>query len=304
MTAGEAPYSVSEKTLSDLAQKPSTLAASTLHMANVLQSSLELPKLMEMFEREVKQVVPHDGMEYANAEERTQITFGHEARHSCSYDLVVMDKWLGQITFRREQRFSKNETDELEALICALVYPLRNALLYKRALETALKDPVTGINNRAALNATIDREVNLAHRHGNALSVIMLDIDHFKRINDSYGHLAGDVVLCALAKRVMERTRGSDMVFRYGGEEFTVVLSNTDVAGATLLANRIRKSVERLEIVHEDMEIQITVSLGVATLEHGDSATTLLNRADEALYEAKTTGRNRVVTHSTGDAAA
>src|SRR3990172_11709656 len=139
MTAGEAPYSVSEKTLSDLAQKPSTLAASTLHMANVLQSSLELPKLMEMFEREVKQVVPHDGMEYANAEERTQITFGHEARHSCSYDLVVMDKWLGQITFRREQRFSKNETDELEALICALVYPLRNALLYKRALETALK---------------------------------------------------------------------------------------------------------------------------------------------------------------------
>jgi diguanylate cyclase (GGDEF)-like protein len=167
--------------------------------------------------------------------------------------------------------------------------------MYKRALDTALKDPVTGINNRAALNATIDREVNLSHRHGYALSVIMLDLDHFKRINDKYGHLAGDTVLRTLAGRITDCTRGSDMVFRYGGEEFTVVLSNTEIDGAALLAERIRKAIASIPIVIDDFEIPVTVSIGVSTLETGDTSATLINRADVALYDAKTAGRNRVM---------
>jgi diguanylate cyclase (GGDEF)-like protein len=296
MTAPTPHSAVSEKSLATLAQRPaSALAASTLHLANLLQSALELDKLIEVFADEVNRLLPLSGLEYVNREEQVMLTLGREGRHSNSYDLVVLDKSLGVITFRGDDRLEESHLQQLEALICALVYPLRNALMYKRALDTALKDPVTGINNRAALNATIDREVNLSHRHGYALSVIMLDLDHFKRINDKYGHLAGDTVLRTLAGRVTDCTRGSDMVFRYGGEEFTVVLSNTEIDGAALLAERIRKAIAAVPIVIDDFEIPVTVSIGVSTLETGDTSASLINRADAALYDAKTAGRNRVM---------
>lgn len=293
--ADGAPSPISDKTLTSLAQTPaSALAASTLHLANALQSTLELDPLIALFAAEVNRVVPHDGLEYLNADETLRFVHGRDARHSYSYDLVVRDRSLGFVTFRSDQHLTERQTAQLEALICALVYPLRNALMYKRALDTALKDPVTGLNNRAALNATMEREVNLAHRHGSPLSIIMLDLDHFKRINDTYGHPVGDSVLRALGKRTSDCTRGSDMVFRYGGEEFTVVLSNTDLNGAGLLAERIRKAIGNLPIAHGDLDIPVTVSVGVSSLEHGDTAASLVQRADAALYEAKSGGRNQV----------
>lgn len=296
MSAPNPPAAVSEKHLATLAQRPaSALAASTLHLANLLQSALELDKLIEVFAEEVNRLLPLSGLEYVNMEEQVRLMLGREGPHSNTYDLVVLDRSLGVISFRGDEPLEEDQVHQLEALICALVYPLRNALMYKRALDTALKDPVTGINNRAALNATIDREVNLSHRHGYALSVIMLDLDHFKRVNDEHGHLAGDTVLRTVAGRISDCTRGSDMVFRYGGEEFTVVLSNTDIDGAALLAERIRKAIAAMPIVIDDLEISVTVSMGVSTLEAGDSAATLLNRADAALYDAKTAGRNRVM---------
>jgi len=295
-SAANPPSEVSEKHLATLAQRPaSALAASTLHLANLLQSALELEKLIEVFAEEVNRLLPLSGMEYVNMEEQVRLTLGREGPHSNTYDLVVLDRSLGVITFRGDEPLEEDQLQQLEALICALVYPLRNALMYKRALDTALKDPVTGINNRAALNATIDREVNLSHRHGYALSVIMLDLDHFKRINDEHGHLAGDTVLRTVAGRITDCTRGSDMAFRYGGEEFTVVLSNTDIDGAALLADRIRKTIAATPTIIDGFEIAVTVSMGVSTLEAGDSAATLLSRADAALYDAKTAGRNRVM---------
>jgi diguanylate cyclase (GGDEF)-like protein len=295
-SAANPPSEVSEKHLATLAQRPaSALAASTLHLANLLQSALELEKLIEVFAEEVNRLLPLSGMEYVNMEEQVRLILGREGPHSNTYDLVVLDRSLGVITFRGDEPLEEDQLQQLEALICALVYPLRNALMYKRALDTALKDPVTGINNRAALNATIDREVNLSHRHGYALSVIMLDLDHFKRINDEHGHLAGDTVLRTVAGRITDCTRGSDMVFRYGGEEFTVVLSNTDIDGAALLADRIRKTIAATPTIIDGFEIAVTVSMGVSTLEAGDSAATLLSRADAALYDAKTAGRNRVM---------
>jgi diguanylate cyclase (GGDEF)-like protein len=295
-------YPVSEKTLHTLSENPtSSLAASTLHMANALQSTLDVEQLIEIFAVEVHRAVPHAGLEYRNNEDRLLIAHGREARHTTVYDLVVLEKSLGSISFKRDDSLQDGEIAQLEALICALVYPLRNALMYRRALETALKDPVTGINNRAALNSTIEREVILSQRHGYPLSVIMLDLDHFKRVNDTYGHLAGDAVLRSLANQIALCTRGSDMVFRYGGEEFTVLLSNTDINGAALLAERIRRHVENHPIIIDEVEIPTTVSLGVATLEPRDQASTLLHRADAALYEAKTAGRNRVMLQTGAD---
>ncbi len=298
--AGVQAYSVSERTVGTLAHDSSALASSTLHLANVLQSTLDLRGLLELFAQEMNHVVPHDGMSYVNEEERIGVLRGEDAAHQCTYNLLVLDKSLGQLTFKRKSPFTPPETDQIEALVCALVYPLRNAILYKHAVDTAFKDPVTGINNRAALDATVDREVTLAQRHGNALSALMLDLDHFKRVNDSYGHLAGDRVLRAIAGRLIDCTRGGDVVYRYGGEEFVAILSNTDSGGACLLAERIRQAVESAEIRFEDISIPITVSIGVATLTREDSAASLLAKADQALYSAKAGGRNRIVWHENG----
>ena len=278
--------------------KPIDLETHTLHLANLLQSTLDLTKLIELFSQETAQLLPHCGMLYSNTQDNVEISVGEPAEHRATYDLVLMELSLGRLSVSRQDPFIPSELRELESLICALIYPLRNALLYKRALATALTDPVTGINNRAAMNANLEREINLAHRHGNPLSLIMLDIDLFKQINDSYGHLAGDVVLKSLAHCITECTRSSDIVFRYGGEEFAVLLSNTEAEGASLLAHRIRVAVEGITVQYESAEIRLTVSVGVASLDRGDCPADLLEKADQALYQAKQEGRNRVVDYA------
>jgi diguanylate cyclase (GGDEF)-like protein len=123
----------------------------------------------------------------------------------------------------------------------------------------------------------------------------MLDVDFFKAINDQHGHLAGDHVLIETVRNVVKATRNSDVVFRYGGEEFVVVLSNTGPEGAERLAKRICAAVSDGVVKPADLPIKVTVSIGVAAWEQGDAMASLLERADHRLYEAKTTGRNRVV---------
>jgi diguanylate cyclase (GGDEF)-like protein len=157
-----------------------------------------------------------------------------------------------------------------------------------------LKDPLTGVNNRASFENTLRRETDLAHRHGTSLSMILMDIDNFQDINDRFGHLIGDCVLREVAQCAAGCVRSSDMVFRYGGEEFAIILSNTEIHGAELLAERIRRTVQRLCCNYGETSITVTASMGVATLVENDVDQGLLQRADRALYQAKGNGRNRV----------
>lgn len=267
----------------------------TLHLANVFQSTLDIAKLIELFRSEVGDIVPHDSLGYENAEDAMDVRLGTLREHRCSYEVVLMERSLGTLTLSRGTAFEAAELQRLEALLCALVYPLRNAILYKRAVETAFRDPVTGISNRAAMDAMLQREVDLAQRYISPLSLIMLDCDRFKDINDSFGHIAGDSVLRELVNCLSDCIRRSDIVFRYGGEEFTVVLSNTEKSGARLLAERIRRAVENHEFRCADHMLHLTVSVGVAELDAGDDMYRLLDKADRALYHAKESGRNRVI---------
>ncbi len=270
-----------------------------LKVANVLQTSLDLNKLIELFAEKLSDFVEHDSLLYVNEEEGIELLVGKPATHTCTYQVTLLEKSLGDITISRHRPFDENEIKWYESLLCSLIYPLHNALLYKQAIQTAYKDPVTGVSNRAAMDAALEREVELAHRTGAALSIIMLDIDHFKQINDKYGHLAGDAVLKGVGKCLTECIRRSDIVFRYGGEEFAIILNTTDLHGATFLANRIRTAIEKRNFEHDGLKVNITVSAGVATLEKDFTGKNLVEAADRALYEAKKQGRNRVVTYET-----
>ncbi len=156
-------------------------------------------------------------------------------------------------------------------------------------------DGLTQIFNKRYFLDMIEREVARAHRYRRALSLVMFDIDHFKKINDGYGHLAGDYVLKHLAQTVKGKIRREDCFARYGGEEFSIVLPEIDAAGALPFAEKIRQIVEKSEFRFENARIPLTISMGVATTEPElTDAAALIKRADERLYEAKASGRNRV----------
>lgn len=270
--------------------------STVLRISTALQSSLFVRDVIHCFANESKRVVRRLSLRYRNRAEALSQQEGRLQIHRCTYDLNVAGESLGEVTFTRAQPFSADELALLEIMLCALVYPLRNALLYERALRTALKDPLTGINNRANMDQHLDQQVLLSARYGSPLSLLMLDIDLFKGVNDAHGHVVGDAVLIAVAKGIVNCTRNSDVVFRYGGEEFAVVLSNTRLAGAMQLAERIRAAIAALEIKTTDAEIQVTVSVGVSELQPSESSVDILQRADRMLYRAKSRGRNLVIT--------
>ncbi|MFZ0258217.1 MAG: GGDEF domain-containing protein [Gammaproteobacteria bacterium] len=265
-----------------------------LELAHTLQTTLDVERLIELFSAQVNYVLSGIGVEYWGYKGDICASFGESYEHACAYNLVLEESNLGTVTFSRPQPFTQSIRAIIENALCSLVYPLRNSLLHRDALKAATRDPLTGVNNRMSLNTILKREVDLSHRHGNPLSIIMLDADQFKAVNDIHGHLVGDTALKALAGCIKATVRDSDIVFRYGGEEFLIVLSSTDIAGASLLAERLRSAVQDLTIQSEEICIKITVSLGVANLKEEDDSIRLLQRADRALYEAKSTGRNGV----------
>ena len=164
---------------------------------------------------------------------------------------------------------------------------IENAKLYEETKTLSLHDPLAGLANRRMLDIIFERNFIRAKRFSSPLSVLMLDIDHFKRYNDAYGHPAGDRLLCEVAYTTLEEIREIDLVARYGGEEFLILLPDTDITHAHEAAERIRKAVEK--------KTKITVSLGVSTLQHGmREKEELIDKADTALYKAKQNGRNRV----------
>jgi len=274
-----------------------------LRLNTVLQTTLDITSLMKLFADELSLQLPFDGLRYNNVIREIDISFGKTARHSCSYRLLVGEENFGELTFTRRRKFQDNEILLLEHLLCGLVYPLRNALTYLDAVRAAQKDPLTGAYNRAALDAAMTREVELARRHRTPLSLIVIDIDKFKSINDTYGHAAGDDIIKAFSNLVNQVIRKTDMLFRYGGEEFVVLMSNANQDGAMLLAERIRRKVERLDIQipNQPLTLAVTVSLGVASLKGNENGQILFERADNALYKAKSEGRNCVRLAGTAD---
>lgn len=160
--------------------------------------------------------------------------------------------------------------------------------------EMAIKDGLTNVHNKRYLLETLEREIPRALRHHRPLSVLLFDIDFFKKINDTYGHLAGDYVLKELATLVKHRLRPDDVFGRYGGEEFCSILPETPLVGAGHIAEDLRRRVEAKRFVFEGETIPVTISLGAAELCAGQDVTSFLKAADDKLYEAKRGGRNRV----------
>jgi len=187
---------------------------------------------------------------------------------------------------------------ELVARVASQLRRLSAAVLaasqVERAIGDAYTDPLTGLYNRRYLDADLERRVGAAGVSGEGFAIALLDVDHFKRINDTWGHAAGDAVLRTVAQQIRAFLRTGDLECRYGGEEFVIVLPETTMEGATSLAETLREKVAAHSFVFQGESIPVTISVGCALVQPNDAATELIQRADEKLYEAKRSGRNRV----------
>ncbi|OGW14626.1 MAG: hypothetical protein A3K09_04390, partial [Nitrospinae bacterium RIFCSPLOWO2_12_FULL_47_7] len=204
--------------------------------------------------------------------------------------LSIKEKLIDDLHKMRDQSLAmKKELDSYREMTASLSQRL------EQSQAKALVDPLTNVLNRSAYDLSVGqliREFARYKEHGAALMVV--DIDNFKRFNDNYGHKAGDAVLASVASCIRETIRSSDAVFRYGGEEFVVLMIKTPPVNAEKLAEKIRERVEKDYFIDKDVKLKVTVSIGLTCLKDGDTEQTLFERADKAMYNSKNKGRNRV----------
>ena len=263
-----------------------------------LQKTLDLRALLQTLFTELQQDLNLSSLNYHHSNEKIDIEIGKCKPHHCEYRLSDEGSYLGELRLSRTEKFNATDLGIIESALSLLIHPLNNALHYRHALQSALTDSLTGAGNRIAMDTDLHREKEVAKRYDQPLSIAMLDIDHFKQINDHYGHAAGDAVLQQIVQRLAKNSRCADMIYRFGGEEFVILFTKTPLLGANIITERLRRLIDEKPFYHNDLTIHVTASFGLITLHHTDDLHSLLDRADAALYQAKHQGRNCVVTLS------
>lgn len=263
-------------------------------ITQILQTTLDVYDLIKRFHQTLQVMVPFHSFHYHHVPTQLGLDIGLRAQFQASYQLMLHGLPLGDIYFTRHTDFTEQEIFFIEKALTELVYPLRNALSYHEAIKNSFTCPLTQVGNRAAYNKSISREIEFAKRHHTPFSLILIDIDHFKTINDTYGHEAGDEALVKVAKLITQLNRTTDNLFRYGGEEFALVLSRTPIEGAECVANRICEQIEHACFDYHGKKLAVTISAGVTAFVANDTPQTLFKRADSALYISKKSGRNRI----------
>lgn len=262
-----------------------------------LHMSLDLDQSLSIFLEELRSVMAFNSFSYQHHQGHDSYVYteGYGGQHQCEYNLTLQGEHFGYLTLNRRSRFAEEELAVLEQLIGILVFPLRNCWRYRQVWDAALTDSITSLGNKRAMLASMERSMLLSGRHGEPLSLLLCDLDHFKRVNDNHGHVFGDQVLAEIAQVIRQSIRSSDEAFRYGGEEFAVILPHTDMVEASIVAERIRIAVEQFRLSYEGRSVKVTVSTGIAQYDRDSAADSdaLIELADRALYNAKRDGRNQ-----------
>jgi len=220
--------------------------------------------------------------------------------------LQEANEGLSDLNLSYEMLLEEYRKEKTQAEKLALELQTANDNLSKANLklkEAADHDYLTGLYNRRFLLDFVDQEVHRVERYGENFSIMIFDVDFFKKVNDSYGHQNGDLVLKAISAKATELIRSTDLLARYGGEEFVMVMPQTELQGAAVIAERLRKAIEGMDLPIDGQMLKTTVSIGVAAWRPDSKKKTiarLFDQADQALYDAKNSGRNRVVASNQG----
>ncbi|MEM7561685.1 MAG: GGDEF domain-containing protein [Pseudomonadota bacterium] len=266
-----------------------------LELSNLLSRNLEIGQIVETFMSEIASDIDHSGFMFHSSDTDLTIERGTNDGFSAHYRLKIQARMLGELSVFKQSSFSAGELRKLEDLMCAIIYPLKNALMYQIALKSAYRDPLTGLNNRTSMEKNLPREIDLAKRHKQAMALLVMDLDGFKEINDQHGHDVGDQVLREVGQVISHAVRNTDLVYRYGGDEFVGGLAQTDIQGAVDVSERIRTSIDALELNDYDISGHVQVSIGITLVRTSDNFMSAFKRADKALYRAKLNGKNQII---------
>lgn len=266
-----------------------------MQFTEALQASIDLNVLLNIFLERVSAVVRLDGILYINEEANVRASVAKQATHSCGYRLITNEDNLGEIIFKRGRKFTEKELSVLETLLSPLIYPLRNALRFKTAVKSAFSDAITGVANKSYLQGNLEREIDLAKRHNQAYSILMIEVDSLGKDSSRALLKQSKLALTDLAQRLVQLSRLTDTVYRCESGLFMATLSNTDRAGAHVIAKRISESAHDLELMEDDKALQkLTLSVGMAVMTGTDTCASLIDRASKALNNAKKRGGNLI----------
>jgi diguanylate cyclase (GGDEF)-like protein len=272
-----------------------------LRFMQAISASLDLDQVLSTLNRFLEKLVDHSGWQYRHAEWDIALEGGQRDRHQLEYDLTSSDERIGTFSLTRGRRFSESDQVRIESLLGLATPALHNALRYRAVVQLLERDTLTGLGNRRALSRQGVQWLADAIRQDRPLSMLALDVDDFKSVNDTFGHPEGDRLLISIADILRTNTRTSDLCVRMGGDEFAVVLPGADLNQAMGCAERIRLAIAACSIATPSGDsIMGSVSIGVATYGSGMDLDELYQRADDALYAAKRTGCNQVLAGTGG----
>jgi len=258
-----------------------------------LQTTLDIEHLLAMYGKEVQQTVGISSLSFA-ADELVFAVFGYveqQPQHTAS--IYADGEYLGELVYSKAGGFSDSDIRRLNQYHQKLIFPLRNAMRYARVRRQAMHDHMTGVGNRLLMEDAIQRAKAIQERFETPYMLMILDLDGFKAVNDNAGHLVGDRILQRFARTVKSQLRGYDEIFRYGGDEFVLLLKDATRASAEQVFERIQRALQHDSLLSEH---RIGCSGGAVALTIGEpeDEQALLSKADAFLYEAKFSGKNKL----------
>ena len=267
-----------------LANSISSDSNSNSSLLEQLQTTLDLDKLLDIFAMEAARYIKFSGLYFKSKMVRKTLRGSRKAKHERQFELKLNDEFIGSICYSINKPISMNHYKDLQRIHQIILYPLKNALQYHQAMQLAMQDSLTGLGNRRYFDEQLKRAMHNANRHHAQVGLVLGDLDKFKAINDTYGHSTGDQVLIQFASILRTCVRDSDSVFRFGGDEFAIIVENASEYSLDIIQSRLDNSLKTNALL---AKYQIDCSLGTTFMNRADNEQTLFERADQTLYRQK-----------------
>ena len=249
-----------------------------------LQTTLDIDKLLNIFAVEAARYVDFSGLYFKSQSVNKTLPGSRKAKKERRFDLTITDDFIGTLSYGINSPISLTNYKVLQQLHLCLLHPLRNAIAYHAAMQLAMQDALTGLGNRRYFDEQLKRAMHNANRHHSLVGLVLGDLDKFKAINDAYGHVTGDLVLREFANVLRQCTRNSDSIFRFGGDEFAIIVENADETALAIIENRINLALTTNVLLSK---YQLGCSIGTTFMNRVDNEMSFFERADEILYRSK-----------------
>ena len=269
--------------------KQSSVDRSAVNLLTDLQSTMKPEELLAIFHQHIRYCLPICGLTFTHLEGVLSSALFEKGAESVCEKMLIEGQEIGTLDIEFEQTLSSAQKKVLTILINVLAFPLKNSLAYQAMKTLALVDSLTGLANRNQFDMSFKNMMHRNHNQSHSFAMMVLDLDNFKWVNDTFGHQMGDLVLMSFAKVLKRCSREHDAVFRFGGDEFTLLLDQATQQTIPDIANRIRDAVLEDRLL---AQFKVTCSIGCASYQKGDEMSNVFERADLALYRAKENGKN------------